>query len=162
MDKLLTRSRSRQLISLRVIFFVFCSLVSFGIYAENAAYRMWAGKYSYRDSFGQAGGGDPNYIEMDLTLSKNGACRLERRGYQLDDAIICSIRNRGLSQIDVRFLLFSTGIVKNTYGVVIFRPGDILFSLSLDATASLLTTHWGAIDPTGVTAVGKYFLKSGG
>jgi hypothetical protein len=123
-------------------------------WAVDKSLAPWAGEYEYQASLGSTVGGDSILVDMKLTVGDRGSCEFIQQGYQTNDDIICQI-SPTRNGIKILFVSFSTGEVAYPSGVVVYRPGDTLFSL-FNANGHVLT-RWGKIKPKGSKQVGRYF-----
>jgi hypothetical protein len=130
-------------------------LLQYGVvWATEVSGTTWIGEYEYQVSLGHTVGGDPILLDMKLTIGKEGQCEFVQQGYQTDDDVICKI-SVAPNGINILFEKFSNGEIAYPSGVVIYRPGEVLFSLS--KSKNHLITKWGGIKPDGLRRVGKYF-----
>lgn len=126
--------------------------------APAAAQPGWNGTYRYSVDQGRDGAGAGNAIGVDYKLMLGGraGCRLTAQGFQTNEDIRCTATPvRG--GVRIAFERFADGKVANAYGVIRYRPGAALFTLTR-GRRSLVTT-WGTLRPEGVKRAGHYFEK---
>lgn len=136
------------------------ALVAMTITASATAATVWIGQYRYDEPLGRdgAGRGAAISVEHKLTIGPNGACRLDAEGYQTDTHILCTATPAN-GTLQVKFLSYVGGGVKNQYGVQIYQIGAPLFLLTRAGTR--VTTRWQGytLDKANM-APGVYFRRS--
>ncbi len=128
--------------------------------ASDAVVRRWAGSYVYEDALGEipAGSGTRPFVTYTLRIpgSASQPVTLEADGFQTEDRLRCAVSGSG-ERIEVRFLSFADGSVKNQFGVSVYQPNDVLFTLQRGARG--FVTEWRALKPDVVSRRrGRYFL----
>lgn len=127
--------------------------------APAAAQPGWTGTYRYYVDQGRDGAGAGNAIGVDykLVLGGRAGCRLTALGFQTSEDIRCTATPvRG--GVRIAFKSYSDGKVANEYGVILYRSGTVLFTLTRGKQG--IVTTWGALRPEGVRrASGRYFEK---
>lgn len=115
-------------------------------YPVGASASTWSGQYAYSASHGKTAAGTPVIIDYTLTLGQHPMtdCQLVVQGYQVNEAIRCEATLSD-GHLDVRFRSYGNGRVTNQYGVAVYPPKAVLFSLKCQNKA--LITHWRALAP---------------
>ncbi|MET0273364.1 MAG: DUF5991 domain-containing protein [Phenylobacterium sp.] len=113
--------------------------------AAMAQTAGWNGTYSFNESLGRdaVGQGISIFVDHRLTVGPKG-CRFTANGYQTNTTIRCAAK-AGADRLDVKFVSFGDGSVKNQFGVQLYKPGQTMFSLSREG--GRLITTWGAYTP---------------
>jgi hypothetical protein len=96
------------------------------------------------------------FVKYRLTIASAGrnSCRLAIDGYQSNDRIVCeSVPSN--DNLKVIFNGYDGGSVGNEFGVVEYKPGNLLFTLR--RTKSGLQTVWGQLANNLNETVGEYF-----
>jgi hypothetical protein len=122
-------------------------ILSCDAHAASNVVTEWQGTYVYHGNGGKTVGGSPVLLDIALTITRSGDCRLTREGFQRDDELICFIskNNKG---IDVLFKSYPDGKIENEYGVTVYKLGVRLFSLFPGIKKGELTTEWGKLKPS--------------
>jgi len=110
---------------------------------ETSDHSSWQGQYVYEADSGETVGGDSAAVTYSLRLDA-GKCLLEAKGYQTDETIICEHVTAG-EKVLVKFVSYADGALTNAYGVEIYHPTELLFSL--EAHEKTLETEWHALKP---------------
>jgi hypothetical protein len=105
----------------------------------------WNGTYAFNESLGRdaVGTGISIFVDHRLTVGPKG-CRFTANGYQTNTTIRCAAKASG-DRLDVAFVSFGDGSVKNQFGVQLYKPGQTMFSLSREG--GRLITTWKAYTP---------------
>ncbi len=117
--------------------------------ASDAVTRRWAGSYVYEDALGEipTGSGTHAFITYKLHVPKSASqpVTLNADGFQTEDRIHCAVSGNE-DRIEVRFVSFADGTVANQFGVAVYQPNDVLFTLERVRTngAQALVTEWKA------------------
>ncbi len=120
--------------------------------------RAWWGDYLYEWYAGRTAGGTGIVVNYRLHLSGDGY-RITAQGWQTDETIRCAARPNG-SVIDINFVSYGDGSVRNVHGIQRYKPGERLFSLS--NKRGTIWTGWGAYSPwENDKPLGKHFKKVG-
>ena len=129
-----------------------------GATAVQARPPAWQGRYVYVEPLGRDGAGAGNAIAVrhQLTLGRNGACRLDATGYQTDTHILCTA-TPVKGGVQVRFRSYVGGGTRNQYGVQVYRPGAPLLTLT-QAGGGIVTRFQGYRIETGGT--GRFFVRT--
>ena len=114
--------------------------------------------YAYYSEQGRTAGGSAIGTGYTLTIGDDrGDCFLQVQGFQVDEIILCSLEFEA-SQADIQFVSYEDGSVKNPYGVQLYEPGEVLFSL--EKSEPRLVTIWRSLTPDEeVVEKGTYFEK---
>ena len=117
-------------------------LASFAVTAQTAG---WNGTYAFNESLGRdaVGTGISIFVDHRLTVGPKG-CRFTANGYQTNTTIRCAAKATG-DRLDVTFVSFGDGSVKNQFGVQLYKPGQTMFSLRRQG--GRLTTTWQGYTP---------------
>jgi hypothetical protein len=150
-------------ISVRVLFVALLALLLTGC-AGTRADRSWSGAYEYVDAAGQTAGGTAVVVAYRLEIPagtpSQGTLRIT--GYQRDETIRCDVF-AAPAEMTVRFRSYGDGQTANAFGVTVFQPNQILFSLQTAGQTNDLATRWQGLRPDGArTETGRYFQKTGG
>lgn len=121
----------------------------------TAAAPGWTGRYSFENGLGRNAGGTYMSIEHNLVIGPR-SCRLTASGYQTDTDIICRANGAG-GTLTVNFVSNGDGRIANQYGVIQYRPGQTLFTLTRSPRG--LVTRWGAYKPDATRGAGNYFRR---
>jgi hypothetical protein len=118
---------------------------------------FWAGNYRYSDSFWD--GIQSVITDIKLKITQDDNCTLSWEGFQTDEKIICTVqKDKSGNGIDVLFVSYSDGALKNKYGVEIYKPKQRLFAL-IKSDGKKITTVWSDLRPDRVKNAGLYFVK---
>jgi len=114
----------------------------------------WRGQYLYEADYGQNAGGIGMVVEYRLTINHAGkipAAILQMQGYETDETIYCDVKYTSKS-VSCFFKSYSDGQIKNAYGVVLYKPGQLLFTLDRPTVNGFtgLATHWHALKPDAI------------
>jgi hypothetical protein len=114
--------------------------------------------YVYYSEQGRTAGGSAIGTGYTLTIGDGrDNCTLSVQGFQVDEVILCSLEAEA-GQADIQFVSYEDGAVKNPYGVQLYEPGEVLFSL--EKSDPRLVTIWGSLTPDEEAAeTGTYFRK---
>jgi hypothetical protein len=83
------------------------------------------------------------------------------QGFQTNESLVCDVSGTH-EQIAVSFRTYQNGRTQNEYGVAVYQPGQVLFTLRRAADGALVTT-WGALRPDGVREIsGRFFERRAG
>lgn len=126
--------------------------------AGSGAGNDWPGVYAYYVDQGRTAGGSAIGTGYTLTIGDDrGDCSLKIHGFQVDQVILCSPEYEP-GQADIQFVSYDDGSVKNPYGVQIYEPGEVLFSL--EKSEPRLVTIWRSLTPDEVSSeTGTFFRK---
>lgn len=133
--------------------------VALAAVAIPASAQGWQGRYVYEEPLGRdaLGKGLAIFVNHRLTLGPDGACRIDAEGYQTDTHIRCTATPAN-GTLQVKFLSYVGGGVKNQYGVQIYRVSQPLFRLTR-ARRGVTTTFQGYnLEHNGAT--GRFFVRS--
>jgi hypothetical protein len=119
------------------------------------AQDTWLGTYQYVAELGENVAEDKVIVEYIFRLTSQ-ECKITAQGYQMDEAILCSAEPTG-KILNVRFKSYEDGSTQNIYGVAVYNPGEVLFTLSLD-NQNVVTT-WKELTPDESCSSGIYFEK---
>lgn len=139
---------------------LFIGLIGLITLDAAAAYPSWKGRYYWQGEDGYDGGGtaatgNPIILQVTLTLSDHG-CAITEEGFQTDLAITCAAQPIP-NGVTITFVSYGDGGLLNQYGVAVYKPGEVLFSLSHDGAGRLIT-RWGSLQPDFVrNPTGPYF-----
>lgn len=126
--------------------------------AAAQAPRAWWGEYQYEWSPGRTAGGTGIVVDYRLHLSADG-CRITAQGWQTNETIRCAAQPSG-GVININFVSYGDGSVRNVHGIQRYKPGERLFSLSNKHGA--IWTGWGSYSPwENSEPLGKYFKRIG-
>ncbi len=132
--------------------------------ASDARARLWAGSYVYEDALGEipARSGTHVFITYKLRVPKSASrpATLNADGFQTEDRVRCAISGSE-DRIEIRFISFADGTVANQFGVAVYQPNDVLFTLERVRTngVQVVVTEWRALKPSGVAhRRGRYFM----
>ena len=127
------------------------------------ALRLWAGSYEYADSAGPTAGDTGVVITYRLEIPKDTPSQgtLSVVGFQADRTLRCEV-SATPTELTVRFLSYGDGRTENEFGVAVYQPRQVLFTLQRAADGNALLTTWQALTPDGAHGKsGKYFQKAG-
>lgn len=111
----------------------------------------WQGRYLYEVDYGKNVAGTGMVVEYTLTINMPGdspGAVLVMQGYQTDETILCDVAYTK-SDASFSFKSYDNGQIKNKYGVELYRPGQMLFTLAwvnLKGSERLIT-HWKGLKP---------------
>ena len=119
----------------------------------------WQGRYTYEEPLGRdaVGKGISIFVTHRLTIGPDGYCRIDAQGYQTDNHILCTATPAG-GTLQVKFLGYVGGGVKNQFGVQIYRPMQPLFRLTRGPRG--LTTAFQGYQLQHEGAVGRFFRRA--
>jgi hypothetical protein len=121
-----------------------------------AARNTWQGEYSYEALLGENVAEDAVIIEYTLNISDT-ACSIRVEGYQVAESILCTAVT-SKDSLEVKFLSYKNGSIRNVYDVAVYPVGSLLFSLVMDDEQ--LVTTWGELLPDeSLKRRGFYFIK---
>ena len=147
---------------MRVLAALLAALLFAGCSATRAV-PSWSGAYEYVDNGGATAGGTPIVVTYRLEIPAGAASQgtLRITGFQRDDTIRCDVSGMP-PEATVRFRSYGDGQTANAFGVTVYQPNQILFSLRTDGSNGLVTA-WQGLKPDGArTESGRYFQKTGG
>ena len=121
--------------------------------APEAVVRRWAGSYVYEDALGEipAGSGTRQFVTYRLRIPTSGSLPVTVAivGFQSDERLRCAIS--GIAErVEVRFVSFADRHVVNRFGVAVYEPNALLFTLDRQNGSAELVTEWKALKPDGV------------
>lgn len=129
----------------------------------------WNGEYTSYVSGGQTRGGSPIMMNITLTIDKHisaETCKIELSGFQTYESIFCTTALNN-DRLVVMFKSHQDGRLVNRADVMVYKVGDILFSLDQGIVRGKKKTirylaHWGAYTPFGIDRknVKDYFEKA--
>ncbi len=119
------------------------------------AQDTWLGTYQYVAELGENVAEDKVIVEYIFRLTSQ-ECKITAQGYQTDEAILCSAEPTGKT-LNVKFKSYEGGSTENIYGVAVYNPEGVLFTLSLDNQNIL--TNWKELTPDDSHSSGIYFEK---
>lgn len=123
-----------------VLFLCLLGLSACGVLDEG----RWLGEYVYEADLGETVGGDNAVVTYKLTLVAD-TCRLEVKGYQTDELIICEQVSDG-EKVAIDFVSYDGGAKTNSYGVEIYPSREKLFGLK--RRGNTIETEWYALKPS--------------
>lgn len=126
--------------------------------AEGTTPQGWQGTYSYCGYGGSTTGGSQIIIDTVLNIAPAGGCNITQEGFQAMTGIICSVL-KNKSGIDVLFETYANGRIENEYGVILYRPKELLFSLRASENDENIVTTWGTLKPDFVKENEGIFFK---
>jgi hypothetical protein len=131
--------------------------------AADNTFTAWHGTYNYSGSGGREAAGIAVFLDITLTISSSGDCKINREGYQIMDSMVCSV-SKNYDGIDILFKSYPGGKTENMYGVAVYKPGERLFSLFPKNGGKTLITDWGRLKPEGYAkkSRGVFFKRKGG
>lgn len=144
-----------------VLLLVGCSPPASSLRAADAP--DWCGTYVFDGAAGRTAGGSPIAYHYTLSVRRPGAapgCTLQLVGFQQDESLRCSSAGDPHA-LKVAFVSYAGGSLTNAYGVQVYRPGDVLFTLDRarhDGQPALRTT-WHALHPDGLAETGLFFRQ---
>lgn len=143
------------------ILILFITLITTTSMAQAAFSTLttWQGVYVYHGYGGHTEGGSPITLDMTLTISPTGDCKLEREGFQRNDEIICSTVWKD-NAVDIVFKSYPGGKIENEYGIAVYKPGERLFSLYPKGKRDGLITVWGRLKPGFEKKHGHFFQRA--
>ena len=134
--------------------------------ASDAVVLRWAGSYVFEDALGEIPAGSGTRVSITYKLRIPGSASqpvtLDADGFQTEDRLRCTISGSG-ERIEVRFVSFADGSVKNQFGVSVYQPNDVLFTLERAKLhgSQVVLTEWKALKPDKVSKVrGRYFVPA--
>jgi len=136
-----------------MIRFIFITILAFifsitHVNALDKSQPSWNGIYNYNSYGGRDAGGIAIFLDISVSISPSGECKIIRQGYQIMDSMNCLVRKKDNS-IDIMFKSYPGGKSVNEYGVAEFKPSDRLFSLTLNKKNDSIVTEWGKLKPEG-------------
>lgn len=124
--------------------------------AAVQAATPWDGTYVYEQSLGKALSGMALFVTH--TLKINGAdCRIDAEGVQTNQHIRCKATPNG-DKLDVTFVSFADGGMKDQFGNQIYKVNQPLFALTRQGN-SIATTWQDYSKEKGETAGPATFRK---
>ncbi len=123
----------------------------------------WCGTYLFDGATGHTAGGSPITYHYTLSVRPAGhpaGCTLRLEGFQQDETLRCAA-DGGPHTLTVAFRSYANGAVTNAYGVQVYRPGEVLFTLDRapHGTQPALRTTWHALHPDGLAGTGPFFRQ---
>src|SRR4051812_42834865 len=118
---------------------------------DATAAAAWAGQYEFADRAGQTVGGTGVVTTYRLEVPKAASTpgTLQIVGFQADRTLRCEL-SATRAELSVRFLSYADGRAVNEFGVAVYEPHQVLFTLRRGPDDSRLTTTWKALRPDGV------------
>ncbi len=120
----------------------------------------WQGHYRYEYDGGRTAGGSGIAVTYDLAIGPpgtRGGCLLSSRGYQTDERIVCHA-DAAAETLSVTFHGYPDGKLTNRYGVALYKPGQVLFTLKRSGDGRLLTM-WEALKPDEKASASGVFFE---
>jgi hypothetical protein len=122
--------------------------------------NAWSGEYQYANTPGRTAGGTPAIVSYQLAITAAASAKGELRvqGFQTDESLVCDVTGTP-DEIAISFRTYQNGRTQNEFGVAVYQPGQVLFTLRRAADGALVTT-WGALRPDGTQEVsGRFFER---
>ena len=126
------------------------------------ALASWAGRYEFTDSAGRTVGGTGvvTTYRLEVPREASSPCSMQIAGFQSDTTLLCEL-SATPAELSVRFLSYADGRTVNEFGVTVYEPHQVLFTLRRGAGEKRLATTWQALRPDGVREQsGAYFEKT--
>lgn len=140
------------------ILFAFAIALTAPSLAADDIGQLWSGDYEYSDSFWD--GTQSVITDIKLKIARDGRCTLSQEGFQLDEHILCSAEEGKLrGRLDILFVSYPDGAVKNEYGVEVYKIRDRLFSLQKSRGNSIVTIWSSSYRPPKAKTIGIFFEK---
>jgi len=126
--------------------------------------QSWSGNYEFTDTAGKTVGGTVPVVTYRLAIDERTPSRgtLNIVGFQTTQKLQCDVSGNS-DQIAVAFRSYESGRTENEFGVSVYQPHQVLFTLQRAGdNKQELVTNWQALKPDGVEATsGKYFVRAG-
>lgn len=102
-----------------------------GFATLSVSAQSWGGVYSYHANLGRTAGGTRMNIDYEIAIEDdlNGMAEISANGYMTYNTVLCSTRKKGAS-LELRFLSYPDGKMKNEFGVQLYKKGDVLMTLT--------------------------------
>ena len=145
------------------VLFVLLLAVSSVACSGTRAVSSWSGAYEYVDSAGATAGGTPVVVtyRLQVPASTPSQGTLRITGFQRDETIRCDVLATPV-EMTIRFRSYADGRTANAFGISVYQPNQLLFSVQPGPANDLVTT-WQGLRPDGArTESGRYFQKTGG
>jgi hypothetical protein len=131
--------------------------------ASPESLKLWAGNYEYTHDAGRTAGGTGVVVTYRLEIPGNipSQARLSIVGFQTNDILLCDIAGTP-EQIAVSFRSHADGRTANEFGVSVYQPRQVLFTVRAVGDKRDLVTSWDALKPDGLQTVsGRFFERAG-
>jgi hypothetical protein len=125
------------------------------------AIPSWAGRYEFIDRAGETVGGTGvvTTYRLDVPREASSPGTLKVTGFQSDTTVNCEL-SATPADVSVKFLSYADGRTVNEFGVAVYQPHQVLFTLRRGPGGRVATT-WQALRPDGVREPsGPYFEKT--
>jgi Family of unknown function (DUF5991) len=125
------------------------------------AIQPWAGAYEYVDSAGPTAGGTEVVVTYRLEIPQSTPRQATLRivGFQADETLRCDVSGTR-TEIAVGFRGYADGRLTNAFGVSVYQPNAVLFTLQTAAGTAGVVTEWRTLKPAAARAPsGRYFER---